>query len=156
MLRHVAGTGQAGDVVLVTPAFYNNKLRPTQAAQIISDEQVQQEQAAAAAEAQEQLQTATTLQERLQALTLTLERKAGPDGQLFGGVGPKVIMEELKQVVVEDAHFLDSKTVKITALLDHNGKKMRGDIKHVGRFAANVALAKDISAKFTIDVKQAS
>lgn len=151
MLKHVAGTGQAGQVVNVTPAFFNNKLRPTKSAVVISDEQVEQEEAAAAAEAKEKREKAEALKEKIAAITLTITRKAGPDGQLFGGIGPKVIVEELKSRIEDD--YLSSKSVKITAVTDEDGKKMRGDIKHTGNFGATIALSKDISARLPIVVE---
>lgn len=151
MLKYVSGTGQKGDVVMVTPAFFQNKLRPTQSAQIISDDEVDKERAAAAALEKETKETAQSLKEEIEKLELVLPRKAGPDGQLFGGVGPKTIMEELKKKV--DNSFLDNKGVKIQALFDVDGKKMRGDIKHTGEFQSTVSLTKDIIAKFEVVVK---
>jgi large subunit ribosomal protein L9 len=150
MLKHVAGTGQAGDVVMVTPAFFNNKLRPTKSAEVISDEEVAREQAQAASLEKEVNSKATQLKEKLSELTLTIRRKAGPDGQLFGGIGPKVIIEELRKETNDE--FLDRKGVKVLSLLDPDGKKMRGDIKHIGDYGASISLTKDISVKFTISV----
>lgn len=152
LLQHVAGTGQAGDIVQVSPAFYNNQLRPKHLAQIISDEQVALDQAAAAAAWEATQATALRLRARLEAAPLVLKRKA--DGHnLFGGVGVKVIVDELKVAHPEQAEFLSGKSVKVTALLDGNGKKMRGDIKQTGSFAAIVALTKEISAKVAIEVQ---
>ena len=152
LLKHVAGTGQAGDVVMVTPPFYNNKLRPTKSATLISDDQVEMERAKAALEAKERQTTAAAIKERVEATPLMLKRKAGPDGQLFGGIGAKVLMEELKEVTGE-GDFLDSKSVKIIALMDGDGKKMQGDIKHLGSFSASLSLTKDVVAKIEIEVQ---
>lgn len=150
LLKHVAGTGQAGDVIQVTPAFFNNKLRPTNSAAIISDEEVAKERAEGEEMEREINEKAKELQATLSETTLTLTRKAGPEGQLFGGIGPKVIMSELEKV--NGSKFLSQKWVKISEILDENGKKMRGDIKHTGSFGARINLKKDISAKFAIEV----
>ena len=167
MLKTVPGTGQSGDVVLVTPAFFNNKLRPTASAAIISDEQVAEEQAAEAARQREQTKQATALQELLQDdFSLRMQCKAGPEGQLFGAIHAKTILaalsEEIPEVVensddaAAEQEFLSQKkrSVKLTGLVDKgSGKKMRGDIKHVGEYEATVSLTKKISAKFTVVVE---
>ena len=45
LLKHVAGTGQAGEIIMVAPAFFTNKLQKTGSAKRISDEEVQKEMA---------------------------------------------------------------------------------------------------------------
>jgi large subunit ribosomal protein L9 len=152
MLKHVAGTGSAGDVVLVTPAFFNNKLRPTHSAMIITDEQVKEERARA--DRAERLTNAKAgeLREAIGALTLVLRRKAGPDGQLFGGIGAKMIVDELESVLQDD--FLhQQKSVKVTAVTGADGNRMAGDIKHTGEFRATISLTKDIAATVAIHVE---
>ena len=151
LLKHVAGTGSAGEVVMVTPAFFNNKLRPTKSAKIISDEDVASERAEAEAQAASTKAMATELKEKISEMTLSFTRKAGPTGQLFGGISAKGVMEELQKAVNHD--HLNQKGVKISEILDENGKKMRGDIKHTGEFGARIVLAKDISAQFAISIE---
>jgi large subunit ribosomal protein L9 len=150
LLKHVAGTGQAGDVINVTPAFFNNKLRPTKSAVMISDDEVDKQNTEAEAAAAETKLKATELQTKLSEITLTISRKAGPEGQLFGGIGPRGVVQELQNLINDD--FLDGKTVKIAELTDSTGSKIRGDIKHTGEFGAKIVLAKDISAKFSITI----
>ena len=103
-------------------------------------------------EAEERQTKAASIKERVEAEPLLLKRKAGPDGHLFGGVGAKNLMEELKASTGE-SDFLDSKSVKIIALMDGDGKKIRGDIKHTGSFQADLSLMKDVVAKVTIEVQ---
>jgi ribosomal protein L9 len=156
LLQHVAGVGQAGDVVLVTPPFFHNKLRPTRSAQLISDDQVAAEQSQAAEAAEQTAAQALTLQTKWQSSPpLVVRRKAGPDGHLFGGVGAKAILDQLKESCSsgEEAEFLSRKGVKLTALLDSEGKKLRGDIKQTGSFAASLVLTQDISVKVEIEVQ---
>ena len=152
LLKHVAGTGQAGDVVQVTPAFFNNKLRPNKSAEIISDEQVEEERSQAEENDILRKAKASELQERLTDTTITIKRKAGPDGQLFGGIGAKIIMNEILAEIQDD--FLEGKGVKVTEVLDGNGKKIRGDIKHIGDFGARVALLNGVSAKLAVAVRE--
>jgi len=182
LTKQVAGTGQKGDIVSVTPAFYQNKLRPSQSATPISDEEVQKERQAREESDREAFEKAYALKETIEGelVELQIEKKAGPDGQLFGGVGPKTIVEELKGALVTVAagadgeEILSQKGAKITDLVmmvqsdasedggDGEGrgewkpKKMRGDIKHTGRYRATISLAKDVSAEFDIAVLAAS
>lgn len=151
LLKPVSGTGQKGDVVQVTPAFFQNKLRPTHLAEIITDQEVQEMESERAAAENEERQRASALKDELLEMTISIKRKVGPDGQLFGGIGPKVIMDELQNVVNDD--FLKQKSVKITAIMDGDGKKMRDDIKHVGEFGVEIVLSKGISSEFNISVQ---
>lgn len=142
LLNHVAGTGQAGDVILVTPAFFQNKLRPTKSAVVVSDDEVAKEKAEKKAAEEATLSAASALKETISEISLHIQRKAGPDGQLFGGVSPKCILDELKKQVQDD--FLSKKRVKIVSVTDDDGKKLPHDIKHVGEFDATISLTKDI------------
>jgi large subunit ribosomal protein L9 len=154
MLKFVAGTGIVGEVIQVTPAFYHNKLLPTRSAELISNEEMKQEQAQMAADEKATREKANELKEKLSGITLQIKRTAGPDGHLFGGIGPKAIVEELKTMIVDD--FLDKKGVKVLAITDEEGKKLRGDIKETGSFSAGISLTKDISAKIEIVVSPES
>lgn len=151
LLKHVAGVGQAGEVVNVMPAYFNNKLLPQKAAKIISDEEVAEEATEQQLKEEAERAKAEELKEKLDDFELKLVRKAGPEGHLFGGIGPKVIMSELEAEF--GGEFLSQKWVKITEILDQDGKTMRGDIKEVGKFGSTISLLKDISAKFEITVE---
>ena len=156
MLKSVPGTGQKGDVVFVTPAFFNNKLRPTASAAVISDEQVSQEKAQQEAAELERNTLATELKEYLEANPLRLQRKAGPDGQLFGSINGKAVLAALvaEQVVdAQHAGYLEQKNVKIVAIVDgRDGQKISGDIKHVGEFQATISLTQTLSAELAVIV----
>ncbi len=138
-------------VIMVTPAFYSNKLRPTQSAVLISDEEVQKEQVKAAEADKQTRETAERLKEIFLSKKVVFKRKVGPDGQLFGGIGAKAIMEEMISTFGEE-EFLSRKSVKVTSLLDSDGKKIAGDIKHTGEFGASISLTQDISAIIEIEV----
>ena len=152
LLKHVAGSGQAGEVILVSPAFYNNKLRPSQAAQLISDEEVALEKAAAELQAAEQDSKIQELHETLSDRTFVLRRKAGPDGHLFGAVGSKAIMDVVQATVKDD--FMQKKFVKVSATAQEDGKKMRGDIKELGTYQVTIALGKGASVKVKLVVEE--
>ena len=60
--------------------------------------------------------------------------------------------EVLHQVPRHD-EFLRRKGVKIAAVTDGDGKKMRHDIKNIGEFQATISLTKDPSGKINISVE---
>lgn len=153
LLKYVAGVGQKGDIVRVSPSVLNNLLRPSQAAQVITDEDVQKELADAAANERDLDRSARLLKNEIEEMTLSIVRKAGPDGKLFGGIGPKVIIDELKSKLGSSASLLDRKGVKILSIVDGDGAKVQGDVKRVGPFGATIALTKDISAKLQAEIR---
>ena len=150
MLKYVEGTGHVGEIVMVTPAFFQNKLRPTASAVMISDEEVLKAKAELDAHEKETRAKAESLKEQMTDLSITVPRKAGPDGHLFGGIGPKSIMEELGKLINDD--FLKSKSVKILSITDGNGDVLRGDLKHTGTYRITLSLTIDISASFDLIV----
>ena len=151
MLKYVEGTGHVGEIVMVTPAFFQNKLRPSASAVMITDEEVAKAKLEAEALEKETREKAEVLKERLDGLSITLRRKAGPDGHLFGGIGPKCIMDELETIINDN--FLKQKNVKIISITNEDGSEMNGDIKHTGVFNASLSLTKDISGLFGIIVE---
>ena len=151
MLKYVEGTGHVGEIVMVTPAFFQNKLRPSASAVMITDEEVIKAKLEAEALEKKTSEKAEALKERLDAVSIIFRRKAGPDGHLFGGIGPKCIMEELDTTINDD--FLKQKSVKVISIMNDDGSEMNGDIKHTGVFKASLSLTKDISVSFGIIVE---
>jgi large subunit ribosomal protein L9 len=155
LLKYVAGIGQKGDVVRVSPSVLNNVLRPSQSARVITDEELQKELAEAALRERELDRAATSVKDEIEARTLTMVRKAGPDGKLFGGIGPKVILDELKSSLGASGRFLD-RGVKVISIVDSEGAKVQGDVKRVGSFGARIALTKDITAALKAEIRAES
>ena len=110
LLQHIAGTGQAGDVIMVNPIFFDNKLRPQKLARKINDDEVQNDIATNQENTKQCNKEATTIVQILgidseessssssKQYTLSfLDNQTGPDGlKLFGGIGPKKLLDALK------------------------------------------------------------
>lgn len=160
LLKHVAGTGQAGQVVLVAPAFFHNKLLPTKSAVIISDQQIQQEQQEKQVNSQKLLELAKALKSKLlqkdknseqdvleeeQEIVFALSsHRAGPSGQLFGSISPQAILQELQRQV-PDPYWDDpsaKKNIKLLSLAEASNPSqlVSGDIKHVGDYIISLQL----------------
>jgi ribosomal protein L9 len=101
LLQNVEGTGRAGDVLLVTPAFYNNKLRPSRLAMAVTDEQVRSMKEEQEEKLRRTARLVSKIRSTLEGHTLTLaDNKTGPDGhKLFGGIGPKKVLTSLMETV---------------------------------------------------------
>jgi ribosomal protein L9 len=156
LLKHVAGTDHAGQVIQVAPAFYNNKLRPTKSAVIITDDEVKQERINAVTAEKKHNEIAIELKNILDSTKVVFERKSGPDGHLFGAVGPKMILEEIFKTLQTDEHkdFLNEKSVKITFITnDDTNDVVKGDIKHTGSYTSKLSLTPDVIGKVAVDVK---
>ena len=137
---------------MVTPAFFNNKLRPSGAAEKISDEAVAAEQKAKDEKRRQVLEAATDVQSKITDMELSLSMKAGPEGHLFGSVGQKAIVKELQSKFPKGAL---GKKAKIISVKDADGGEISGDIKELGTFTARIELLKDVEAKFAITIVEA-
>lgn len=154
LTKHIAGTGQAGDIIMVAPAFFEHKLRKSQSAVRISDEEVAKEKSEADATAEKDMAAAMVLKEEIDSLTLTLSRKAGPEGNLFGGVGYKHLLEELRNTV---PNVTLGDKVKITTIKEAGSSEaMKHDIKTLGEYEGTIKLLKGVTADFNILVVEES
>jgi|UniRef100_A0A6T7F495 large subunit ribosomal protein L9 len=155
LLKYIEGTGSVGDVVMVSPAFYENKLKKTKSAVPITDEQVLKETAEAENKEAESKDAALELCANLEELeSLEIQRKSGPDGHLFGGVQQKHILEELKKAFPKHESMLSAKHVKLASIMDAEGNDVGHDIKNLGEYAAKLHILKDVEAEFKVSVLQ--
>lgn len=158
MLKHVEGTGRVGDVVMVAPAFFENKLHKSNSAKLVTDEEVRAQRAESATKAQEKLQSAQDTADRIKSLeSVSFTKKAGPDGHLFGGIKPKDILGQIVEKLGKSNKIttkaLQGKRVKVLNVQDVDGNSLDQDtIKHVGDFRATVLILDDIYADIAISV----
>jgi len=151
LLKHIAGTGSAGDIISVAPAFFANKLQKSGSAVKITDEEVEKDKALKAGQDKDAQDLANVLKEKFENITLELPKKAGPDGKLFGGISYKTIFGELKKEFPKGA--LDAKYIKITDMKDEDGSPLKHDIKAVGDYTATISLLKGVSTDFKVTIK---
>lgn len=150
LTKHVPGTGIAGDIIKVAPAFFLNKLQKTGSAVRISDEEVEKEKAEKQQQKDEAKALAMDMKAKLEAMEITMAKTAGEDGKLFGGIGYKAIMDELKKEFPKGC--LDAKYIKITQIKNANGEVEKHDIKSTGDYVATISLLKDVSSEFKLSV----
>jgi large subunit ribosomal protein L9 len=106
LLKKVGGLGELGDKVAVRPGYGRNYLIPHGFAVSATRENLDAFEARRAelerAEA-DALAAAVARQQRLQDLTVTIARKAGDEGRLFGSVGTADIAAAVTEAGVEIA-----------------------------------------------------
>jgi len=150
LTKNVPGTGVVGTVLMVAPAFFENKLKMTQSAVRITDEEVAGQNALKEEKDRAQKTTAIETKGKVEEIALSFEKKTGPDGRLFGSVTHKVILEELVTLLPKGS--LGNKQVKIIAIESEDGGDVGRDIKSTGGYRAKIKLLDDISAEFAINV----
>ena len=84
-------------------------------------------------------------------VALTMKKKAGADGTLFGGINPRLIMEELANTF-PDGNWSGNQ-VKLTDMKDSDGKDVKKkDIKQTGEYTCVVKLGFDVDVTFILSV----
>mmetsp|Transcript_23122 Transcript_23122/g.35679 ORF Transcript_23122/g.35679 Transcript_23122/m.35679 type:complete len:156 (-) Transcript_23122:63-530(-) len=151
MLKFVEGTGRVGDVVTVSSAFWMNRLKKTNSAVMITDSEADAEKEASNAAAKEALDLANDLKAKIEDFgTLSISKKAGPDGQLFGGVGKKAVLESLAEAFPKGV--LAGKAVKVVNIKDEGGSVLKHDIKEIGEYGVTLSLHAKVKVDFKVDI----
>jgi large subunit ribosomal protein L9 len=141
LLEKVINLGNLGDVVKVKDGYARNFLIPKRIAKRATPaalaefevRRVELEKVAA-----EKLASAQGVADKMAGLTVSVARKAGMDGRLFGSVGNADIAEALKVAGFD----LDKSSIRMPD----------GPLKAIGEFPLDVALHTDVLANITVAV----
>jgi large subunit ribosomal protein L9 len=104
LLKKVGGLGELGDKVNVRPGYGRNYLIPTGCAVPATEDNLKAFEARRAqleAEAAAELAAAEERKAKLDGAAVTIARKAGDEGRLFGSVGTADIAEAITDTGVE-------------------------------------------------------
>lgn len=121
LLEKVENLGQLGEKVSVKPGFGRNYLIPSGKAVPATRENLAEFEARRAElekQAAEELAAAEARKEKLEALSVTITRKAGDEGRLFGSVGNADIAEAVTAAGIE----LDRKEVRLAGPFNMTGE----------------------------------
>ena len=121
LLEKVENLGQLGEKVSVKPGFGRNYLIPSGKAVPATRENLAEFEARRAElekQAAEELAAAEARKEKLEALSVTITRKAGDEGRLFGSVGNADIAEAVTAAGIE----LDRKEVRLATPFNMTGE----------------------------------
>ena len=141
LLEKVVNLGNLGDIVKVKDGYARNFLIPKKMAKRATpaaNAEFETRRAELEKIAAEKLAAAQVVADKLTGLSVSISRKAGLDGRLFGSVGNADIAEALKAAGFD----LDRSTVRLP----------EGPLKTIGEFPIDVALHTDVLANITVTV----
>lgn len=144
LLENVENLGRIGDLVKVKPGYGRNYLLPQGKAALATPENMKEiearraelEQAAA-----EELAAAKARAGTIEGMELVIQANAGPEGKLFGSVGPIDIAEAFEKVQVE----IERSEIRMA----------EGPIQELGEFPVGVHLHPDVDVEITVRVVEA-
>ncbi|MBL8403511.1 MAG: 50S ribosomal protein L9 [Dechloromonas sp.] len=141
LLEKVVNLGNLGDVVKVKDGYARNFLIPQRMAKRATPAAMAEFEARRAElekAAAEKLAAAQTVADKMNGTAVTITRKAGMDGRLFGSVGNADVAEALKAAGFD----VDKSAVRMP----------EGPLKAIGEFPLDVALHTDVLANITVTV----
>ena len=141
LLDKVENLGDIGDLVTVKPGYGRNYLLPSGKASLATPANIKEFEARRAElekQAAEELVSAKARAELVQGMELVITANVGPEGKLFGSVGPIDITEACEKVGVEIARS--------------EVRMPDGPIHEVGDFAVGLHFHSDVNAEITVKV----
>ncbi len=141
LLEKVVNLGNLGDVVKVKDGYARNFLIPQRMAKRATPAAMAEFEARRAElekAAAEKLAAAQAVADKMNGTAVTVTRKAGMDGRLFGSVGNADVAEALKAAGFD----VDKSAVRMP----------EGPLKAIGEFPLDVALHTDVLANITVTV----
>ena len=141
LLEKVVNLGNLGDLVKVKDGYARNFLIPQKKAKRATPAAMAEFEARRAElekAAAEKLAAAQAVAEKMTGTAVTVTRKAGMDGRLFGSVGNADIAEALKAAGFD----VDKSAVRMP----------EGPLKAIGEFPLDIALHTDVLANISVNV----
>jgi large subunit ribosomal protein L9 len=141
LLDNVENLGAIGDLVNVKPGYGRNYLIPSGKAALATHENIKQFEARRVElekKATEDLAAARARAELVEGMELVVPANVGPEGKLFGSVGPIDITEAFSKVGVEVARA--------------EVRMPEGPIHEVGDFAVGLHFHSDVNVDVTVRV----
>ena len=141
LLKDVKGLGKAGEVKKVSDGYARNMLLPKKLVMEASDANIKVlERKRAEIEAQRAMdkQVAEDVKAKLENSVLTMKRKAGEGGRLFGAITSKDIAEQIEKDYMLQ---LDKKKIELAS-----------PIKQLGEHEVELKLFTGVSAKVKVNV----
>jgi large subunit ribosomal protein L9 len=138
LLENVENLGSIGDLVKVKPGYGRNYLLPQGKAALATPENMKEIEARRAElekAAAEELAAARTRAGAIEGMEVVIQANAGPEGKLFGSVGPIDIADAFEKVQVE----VERSEIRLP----------EGPIQELGEFTVGVHLHPDVD----VDIK---
>jgi large subunit ribosomal protein L9 len=144
LLENVENLGSIGDLVKVKPGYGRNYLLPQGKAALATPENMKEIEARRAElekAAAEELAAARARAGAIEGMELVIPANAGPEGKLFGSVGPIDIADAFEKVQVE----VERSEVRMPD----------GPIQELGEFTIGVHLHPEVDVDVSVRVVEA-
>ena len=141
LLDNVENLGKIGDLVKVKPGYGRNYLLPQGKAALATDvniKQIESRRAELEAAAAEELNAAKARAAAIEGMELVIQANAGPEGKLFGSVGPIDIADAFDKVQVD----VQRSEIRLPD----------GPIQELGESPVGVHLHPDVNVDITIRI----
>ncbi|KAK1748683.1 hypothetical protein QTG54_000622 [Skeletonema marinoi] len=145
MLTSVPNIGQAGDIIFVSSAVFQNQLQRQKKARLISAEEVANLEAEKQKEEAEATQKAVDTKKMMEEVMFeSLGEECSTDQDICG------VALTMKRKAGPEA---GREAVKLTEMKDSDGKDVKKkDIKHTGEYTCVVKLGNDVDVTFILSV----
>lgn len=133
---------KAGDVVNLSNGFVRNFLLPKKKAILATEENLKQIGAIKKRQKEKEekeTRDRNVLKEQIEALTLTIKKKTGEDGRIFG----QVTSQEIKDALLEKNIDIDKRNIEIP----------EQGVKSLGEYTAEIKISSDTKASIKISVE---
>jgi large subunit ribosomal protein L9 len=144
LLENVENLGSIGDLVKVKPGYGRNYLLPQGKAALATPENMKEIEARRAElekAAAEELAAAKTRAGAIEGMELVISANAGPEGKLFGSVGPIDIADAFEKVQVE----VERSEIRMP----------EGPIQELGEFTIGLHLHPEVDVDINVRVVEA-
>lgn len=141
LLENVENLGSIGDLVKVKPGYGRNYLLPQGKAALATPENMKEIEARRAElekAAAEELAAAKKRAGAIEGMEVVIQANAGPEGKLFGSVGPIDIADAFERVQVE----VERSEIRMA----------EGPIQELGEFTVGVHLHPEVDVDITVRV----
>lgn len=144
--------GKKGEISIVSASLYSNVLSPKKIAEKVSDEEMDAITEAANAKEQATIALAEELAAKLIANSVTKRMKIGANGQLFGSINTKTIIETMKEGYAAYSDLLSSKAVGIAKISGPEGALVNNEIRKAGVYQVEIKLHSKVTCTFNFTV----
>ena len=144
--------GKKGEISIVSTSLYSNVLSPKKIAEKVSDEEMDAITQAANAKEQATIALAEELAAKLIANSVTKRMKIGANGQLFGSINTKTIIETMKEGYAAYSDLLSSKAVGIAKISGPEGALVNNEIRKAGVYQVEIKLHSKVTCTFNFTV----
>ena len=144
LLENVENLGSIGDLVKVKPGYGRNYLLPQGKAALATPENMKEIEARRAElekAAAEELAAARSRAGAIEGMELVIPANAGPEGKLFGSVGPIDIADAFEKVQVE----VERSEIRMP----------EGPIQELGEFSVGVHLHPEVDVEISLRIVEA-